>query len=94
MISKYLKINLGGQCPVQADVYLLNYYGYFRARHNSATIEFYNNEKEFEDSIRPLYEFILLEKSNYNTGYLNKYFSYLLILKGILMFYYNLYKNK
>lgn len=95
MNNKYLKINLGGKCPVQADIYFLKYYGYFRARHSSATIEFYNNEQESYKFTEPLYENTLLEKTNYNTGYLNKYYCYLLIFKGCIKFYFNyIIKNK
>ena len=37
-----------GNCPVQAEGYFLGYFFYFRARHEFATIEFYNKKEDFD----------------------------------------------
>jgi hypothetical protein len=82
-----------GNCPVQSEGYFLGYYFYFRARHELATIEFYNKKEDFCRE-EPIYYFILKETSQHRAGWLSKRESMYLIFKGCLMLVYKLVESK
>ena len=50
-----------GNCPVQAEGYFLGYFFYFRARHEFATIEFYNKKEDFDSDAwtNPIVDIVL-----------------------------------
>jgi len=79
-----------GNCPVQAEGYFLNYYFYFRARHQHATIEFYKNKADFE-TMQYNYKFYLKKTSEYMAGWLSKAECTFLVFKGCFLF---LFKSK
>lgn len=82
-----------GNCPVQSEGWFLNYFFYFRARGNYATIEFYNNKEDFYigDAVISWY---LKETKQYDAGWLSKRVCYFLISKGCLRFlFYRIFSN-
>jgi hypothetical protein len=78
----------GGNCPVQAEGYFLGYFFYFRARHQSATIEFYNNREDFEGDIwvESIAHITLKTTEPYEAGWLSKRECTFLVFKGCFLF--------
>jgi len=74
-----------GNCPVQSNGWFLNYYFYFRARGEFATIEFYKDKGDFytTDAVMAFY---LKKTGEYQAGWLSKKLCAFLIFKGCLMF--------
>lgn len=86
------KYKPSGNCPVQAEGYFLGHYFYFRARYNTAVIEFAKTETDWEYS-RLISRYILLDmEEDYAAGWLPKWICRLLIWKGCLKFIFN--KNR
>jgi len=82
-----------GNCPVQAEGWFLGYYFYFRARWDSATIEFSLTEAGWEnDLIHGRYE--LIETEPFAAGWLPKWKCRLLIWKGCIKFLFKKDKHK
>jgi hypothetical protein len=73
-----------GNCPVQSNGWFLNYYFYFRARGEFATIEFYKDKGEFygDDCVMAFY---LKKTKQYEAGWLSKRICKFLIYKGCIM---------
>lgn len=63
-----------GNFPVQAEGYFLNYFFYFRARNQLATIEFYNKKEDFDsdDWTNPIVDIILKSTSKHKAGWTSK----------------------
>lgn len=85
--------NFGGNCPVQADIKFLGYYGYFRARYDTAIIEFSTSEENWEKGNIVWADYTLTETKMYMAGWLPKWKCRLLIYKGIIKFTIHLLKN-
>ena len=85
--------NFGGKCPVQADINYLGYYGYFRARYDTASIEFSNSEKDWENGNVIYADYNLIKTEMGKAGWLPKWKCKLLIYKGLLKFTIYLIKN-
>lgn len=82
-----------GQCPVQAEGWFLGYYFYFRARWDSAIIEFSLTEAGWDnDLIHGRY--VLLKTDLYVAGYLPAWKCRLLIWKGCIKFLFKKDKYK
>lgn len=82
-----------GQCPVQAEGWFLGYYFYFRARWDSAIIEFSLTEAGWNnDLIHGRY--VLLKTDRYVAGYLPAWKCRLLIWKGCIKFLFKKDKYK
>lgn len=70
-----------GNCPVQAEGYFLNRYFYFKARYETAVIEFCKSEEMWElGYINTRYT--LITTAPYQAGWLPKWKCRLLIWKG------------
>lgn len=80
-----------GNCPVQSEGWFLGYYFYFRARHEFATIEFYNSKEDFELLNNTIAEYDLKETEEYKAGWLSKKECKFLVFKGCFIF---LFKRK
>ena len=63
-----------GNCPVQAEGYFLGYFFYFRARHEFATIEFYNKKEDFDGDAwtNPISDIIVKTTNEYVADWLSK----------------------
>ena len=70
-----------GNCPVQAEGYFLGHYFYFRARWESATIEFSKTEGGPEVAY-----YVLAKTEPFMAGWLPKWICRLLIWKGCFKF--------
>ena len=82
-----------GNCPVQAEGWFLGYYFYFRARWDSATIEFSLTEAGWKNGlIHGNYELIKTEP--FMAGWLPKWICRLLIWKGCFKFLFKKDKHK
>jgi hypothetical protein len=82
-----------GQCPVQAKGWFLGYYFYFRARWDSATIEFSLNEDCWNNDLINA-RYILIKTDQYAAGYLPAWKCRLLIWKGCIKFLFKKDKYK
>lgn len=82
-----------GNCPVQAEGYFLGYFFYFRARHEFATIEFYNKKEDFDGDAwtKPIADIVVKSTDKYVAGWLSKKECIFLVFKGCVIF---LFKRK
>lgn len=85
-----------GNCPVQAEGHFLGYFFYFRARWQSARIEFYNDIKDFEeDNFKEILFYTTLKNTRpYKAGYLSKRTCMFLVYKGCFLFLFSAKTNK
>ena len=89
------KYKPSGMCPVQAEGWFMDYYFYFRARWDEASIEFSKTEPGWEnDLIHARYILWTTYNKPYKAGYLNKWFCIFLIYIGCIMFLLHKNKNK
>jgi hypothetical protein len=79
-----------GLCPVQSEGIFLNYYFYFRSRHDRATIDFAKSEKDWIQE--KVITFTLLTTESPKAGYLPKWKCILLIYWGCIRFLFKKYK--
>ena len=82
-----------GNCPVQAEGWFLGYYFYFRARYETATIEFSKTEAGWENDLIHA-RYVLTTTEEFAAGWLPKWKCKLLIYKGCLHFLFKRNKNK
>jgi hypothetical protein len=75
-----------GKCPVQAEGYFLGKYFYFRSRHESATIEFFENITFHKKGIFIKYYVVGTTKKQFMAGWFPHWYCRLLIYKGCLMY--------
>jgi len=81
------KYKPNGNCPVQADGWFLGYYFYFRARWNTATIEFSKTEAGWDNDLIHA-RYTLLHTLPLAAGWLPKWKCRLLINLGCLLFFF------
>jgi hypothetical protein len=82
-----------GNCPVQAEGYFMGKYFYFRSRWSTASIEFSETEKDWDER-NILKRYILFEdKKGMGAGWMPKWMAYLCIYKAMLMYLLN-FKSK
>lgn len=86
-------LKLGGYCPVQADIEAFGYYGYFRARGTSASIEFAKTEKHWENNDLEWARYGLINQTFPEAGYLPHWRCKLLIYWNSFKFGLYLLKN-
>lgn len=70
-----------GNCPIQAEGYFLNHYFYFKARYETAFIEFCKSEEAWERDLIDT-RYTLLTTDPYLAGWLPLWQCRLLIWKG------------
>lgn len=75
-----------GNCPVQAEGHFLGYYFYFRARWDTAVIEFSLTEVGWENCLIHARYTLWKTRDRYKAGYLSKIFCRLLIWVGCIRF--------
>lgn len=80
-----------GNCPIQAEGYFLGYFFYFRARHELATMDFYNDRGDFDNNAfaKPIAYIIVKTDDDYEAGWLSKKECTFLVFKGCFMFILN-----
>jgi hypothetical protein len=78
--------NLGGYCPVQADVNAFGYYGYFRSRWNRVSLEFAKTEENWKNDDIVWADYELYTTKLYEAGYLPTWKCKLLIYWGCVKF--------
>ncbi len=88
------KHKLGGNCPVQAEGYFMDYYFYFRARGNSVTMEFSKTEAGWDNNLIHAHYVLLDMEDNYAAGWLPKWVCWLLVWKGCIKFMFKRNKDK
>lgn len=74
-----------GNCPVQAQGYFMGYYFYFRARWDTASIEFSKTEAGWDNNLIHA-RYTLLHTPSLAAGWLPRWICRLLIWKGCCMF--------
>lgn len=88
------KCKPSGNCPVQAEGYFINYYFYFRARHEQAIIQFSKTEAGWENDLIHAQYHLLQTEGLYAAGYLPKWKCRLLIWVGCFRFMFKRNKEK
>jgi hypothetical protein len=87
------KRKLQGNCPVQAEGYFMNYYFYFRARWDKATIEFSKTKAGWENELIHA-RYILATVDSPEAGWLPKWLCRILIWIGCIKFFFKQNKHK
>ncbi len=80
------KYGPSGNCPIQAEGHFMKHYFYFRARHESAIIEFASTESAWQNDILNAQYTLWTTKERYSAGWLNFNFCKLLIYCGCIRF--------
>lgn len=83
-----------GLCPVQAEGYFLGYYFYFRARYNTAVLEFSKTEAGWDNCLIHAHYTLWTTPNLYGAGYLNPLFCRVLIWIGCIKFLFKKDKSK
>jgi hypothetical protein len=88
------KYKPSNNCPIQAEGHFMNYYFYFRARYDTATIEFSKTEAGWENNLIHARYILLTTKGMYAAGWLPKWKCRLLIWVGCFRFIFKRNKQK
>ena len=74
-----------GLCPVQSEGWFLGYYFYFRARWDTASIEFAETREDWEKN-RVIRRYSLKKYAPFEAGYIPRKDAKMLIYKGLFLF--------